>query len=72
MQNYQKLNYLKLYNRFFSRLFGPFMKVGLLVVKNIVTSLVKSVLLSLGLTAVGSVIDIGIHKKFRPGTYGFD
>ena len=46
------------------------MKVGLLLVKNIVTSLVKSVLLSLGLTAVGSVIDIGIHKKFRPGTYG--
>ena len=48
---------------FFSRLLGPLMKVGLPLMKNVLTLLAKSVLVPLGLTAAASAVDVGIYKK---------
>ena len=39
------------------------MKVGLPLVKNLLQPLAKSILIPLGLTAVVSAVDAGIHKK---------
>ena len=50
------------------RFLGPLLKTGLLLIKNIVKSLAKSVLISLGLTAEASAADAGIHKKSKPTT----
>ena len=45
------------------------MKVGLSLMKNVLQSLAKSVLIPPGLTAAASVADRGIHKKIVvPGT----
>ena len=44
---------------FLSRLLGPLLKTGLLLIKNVIKPLVKSILIPLGLTAA----DAGIHKK---------
>ena len=46
---------------FLGRLLGPLMKVGLSLMKNVLTPLAKNVLIPLGLTALA--IDSGIHKK---------
>ena len=48
---------------FLGRLFGPFLKTGLALMKNIIKPLVKSVLIPLGLTAAASGADAGIHKR---------
>ena len=48
---------------FFGRLFGPLLKTGLPLIKNVIKSLAKSVLIPLGLTAAPSAADAGIHKK---------
>ena len=48
---------------FFGRLLGPLMKVGLPLMKNVLTLLAKSVLVPLGLTAAASAVDVGIYKK---------
>ena len=48
---------------FLGRLLGPLMKVGLPLMKNVLTPLAKSVLTTLGLTAATSVTDKKIHKK---------
>ena len=45
------------------RLLGPLLKTGLPLIKNVITPLAKSVLVSLGLTAATSAADAGIHKK---------
>ena len=45
------------------RLLGPFLKTGLLLMKNAIKSLAKSVLNPLGLTAAASSADVGIRKK---------
>ena len=42
---------------------SPLLKTGLLVMKNVITPLAKSVLIPLGLTAAASAADAGIHKK---------
>ena len=42
---------------------GPLLKTGLPLIKNVIKSLAKSVLIPLGLTAVASAGDAGIHKK---------
>ena len=39
------------------------MKTGLLLIKNVIKPLAKSVLIPLGLTAAASAADAGIHKK---------
>ena len=48
---------------FLGRLFGPFLKTGLALMKNIIKPLVKNVLIPLGLTAAASGADAGIHKR---------
>ena len=48
---------------FLDRLLGPLLKTGLPLIKNVITSLAKSVLIPLGLTAAASAADAGIHKK---------
>ena len=48
---------------FLGRLLGPLLKTGLLLIKNVIKPLAKSVLISLGLTAAASAADAGIHKK---------
>ena len=47
---------------FLGRLLGPLLKTGLPVI-NVIKTLAKSVLISLGLTVAASVADPGIHKK---------
>ena len=48
---------------FLGRLLGPLLKTGLPLMKSIIKSLAKSVLLPLGLTTAASAADAGIHKK---------
>ena len=48
---------------FLGELLGPLLKTGLPLIKNVITPLAKSVLIPLGLTAVASAADAGIHKK---------
>ena len=47
---------------FLSRLLGPLLKTGLLLISNVIKPLAKIVLIPLGLTAAASA-DAGIHKK---------
>ena len=49
---------------FLGRLLGPLLKTGLPLIKNVIKPLASSVLISLGLTAVESATDAGIHKKY--------
>ena len=51
--------------RFLGRLLGPLLTVGKLLMKIVLTSLAKSLLVSLGLTEVASAADAGIHKKHK-------
>ena len=49
---------------FLSRLLGLLLKTGLLLIKNVIKSLDKCVLIPLGLTAAAAAAgDAGIHKK---------
>ena len=48
---------------FLGILLGPLLKAGLPLIKNVITPLAKSVLISLGLTAAALAADAGIHKK---------
>ena len=45
------------------RLLGPLLKTRLPLMKSVIKPLAKSVLIPLGLTAVASAADAGIHKK---------
>ena len=45
------------------RLLGPLLNTALLLMKNVIKPLGKSVLIPLGLTAAASAADAGIHKK---------
>ena len=49
---------------FLGNLLGPLLKTGLPLIKNIITPLARSVLISLGLTAAASAVDARIHKKY--------
>ena len=49
---------------FLGRLLGPLLKTGLPLIKNVLKPLASSVLIPLGLTAVESATDAGIHKKY--------
>ena len=54
---------------FLGRLVGPLLKTGLPLIGNVLKSLTKIVLISLGLTAATSATDSAIHKKmFGSGT----
>ena len=48
---------------FLGRLLGPLLITGLPLMKSVIQPLAKSVLIPLGLTAVASAADVGIHKK---------
>ena len=48
---------------FLGKLLGPLLKTGLPMIKNVLTPLAKSVLISLGITSAASAADTGIHKK---------
>ena len=56
---------------FLGRLLGPLLKTGLPLIKNVVKSLAKSVLIPLGLTAAASAADVGKHKK-NLGVWEYD
>ena len=49
---------------FLGKLLGPSLKIGLPLIKNVITPFAKSVLIPLGLTAVASAADAGIYKKY--------
>ena len=49
---------------FLGKLLDPLLKTGLLLIKNVITPLAKSVLIPLGLTAAASAADAGIYKKY--------
>ena len=51
---------------FLGRLLGPLLRTGLPLMKSVIKPLAKSVLVPLGLTAVASAADAGIHKKILP------
>ena len=48
---------------FLGRCLGPLMKVGLPLMKNVLTPLDKRVLIPLRLTAAASAADTGIHRE---------
>ena len=48
---------------FLSRLLAPLVETVLPLIKNVIKPLANSVLIPLGLTAVASAADAGIHKK---------
>ena len=48
---------------FIGRLLGPLLKTGLPLIKIVIKTLAKSVLIPLGLTAAPSAANTGIHKK---------
>ena len=49
---------------FLGRLLGPLLKTRLPLMKSVIETLSKSALIPLGLTAVASAADAGIHKKY--------
>ena len=49
---------------FLGKLLGHLLKTGLPLIKNVIKPLANSVLIPLGLTAVASAADAGIHKKY--------
>ena len=48
---------------FLGRWFGPLLKTGLPLIKNVIKLLAKTVLIPLGLTTAASAADAGLHKK---------
>ena len=48
---------------FLGRLLGPLLKAALPLIKYVIKTLAKSVLIPLGLNAAASAADAGIHKK---------
>ena len=49
---------------FLGKLLGPLLKTGLPLIKNVIKTLAKSVLIPLGLTAAALAADAGVHKKY--------
>ena len=49
--------------RFLGRLFGPFLKIELPLIRNVLKPLAKSVLIPFGLTPAAAATDAAIHKK---------
>ena len=48
---------------FLGGLFGPLLKTGLALIKNVIKLLAKSILIPLGVTVAASVAGAGIHKN---------
>ena len=49
--------------RFLGKLLGPLLKIGLLLIKNVIKLFAQSFLIPLGLTAAASAAGAGIHLK---------
>ena len=49
---------------FLGRLLGPLLKTRLLLIRDVIKPLAKSILIPLELTAAASAADAGIHKKY--------
>ena len=47
---------------FLGRILGPLLKTGLPLMRNVIKTLIKSVLIPLGLTTAASAADAEIHK----------
>ena len=62
--NYHGNIYKKYSQAGLSKLLGPFIKVRLPLMKNIIKLLIKSVLIPLGIIAAALAADTIIHKKF--------
>ena len=54
---------------FLGKLFGPLLKTGLPLMKNVIKSLAKSVLIPLVLTEAASAADSGRHKRSHALVY---
>ena len=54
---------------FLGRLFGPLLRTELPLMKSVIKSLAKIVLVPLGLTVAASAADAGIHKKILGSGY---
>ena len=52
------------YGRFLGRVLAPLLKTGVPLIKKVIKTLAKSVLIPLGLTAGASAADAQIHKKY--------
>ena len=52
---------------FLGRILDPLLRTGLPLIKHVIQSLAKSVLIPLGLTAAASTADAGIHEILGPG-----
>ena len=50
---------------FLGQLLSSLLKTELSLIKNVIKSLAKSVLISQGFTAAASAADAGIHKKYQ-------
>ena len=48
---------------FLDKLLGPLLKTGLLLMKDVIKPLAKSVLIPTGLTAAASAADVGTHEN---------
>ena len=53
---------------FLGSLLGPLLKTGLSLIKNVIKSLAKSLLIPLGLTAAALAADAGIHNRILRST----
>ena len=70
IRNFQKTQLHKIGHSggFLDRLLGPLLKMGLLLIANVLKPSAKSILIPLRLTAAASAIDAAIHKKiFKSG-----
>ena len=54
---------------FLGKLLGPLLKTGLPLIKNVIKTLAKSVLIPFGLTAAALAADAGIQKNIRDWKY---
>ena len=51
--------------KYIGRLLWPLLKTGFSLMKNVIKSFAKGVLIPLGLTAAATAADAGKHKKFQ-------
>ena len=58
-----QLHKILLSGGFLGRFLGPLLKTGLLLIRNVLKQLAKSVLIPSGLTAAASATDAAIHQK---------
>ena len=63
LSKFKKISKMIQSGGFLGRILSPLLRTGLPLMKSVIKPLAKSVLVPLGLTAVASAADAGIHKK---------